>query len=122
MQITRNGIDTVVGPSEWFSGSVYVDTVATPSSTSRLSASSVSRFAPNLGNSLRASTEAPHKRRVHLWQDDQELTIMPRAALSPNATLAGPVILEEAETTLVIPPGWTAELGKLGCVIARRPR
>jgi quercetin dioxygenase-like cupin family protein len=45
MQITRNGIDTVVGPSDWFSGAVYVDPVATPSGASRLSASSV-HFTP----------------------------------------------------------------------------
>jgi len=45
MQITRNGIDTAVGPSDWFSGVVYVDTVATPSGVSRLSASGV-HFTP----------------------------------------------------------------------------
>ena len=41
MQITRNGIETAAGPSEWFTGTVYLDQVATPSGTSRLSASSV---------------------------------------------------------------------------------
>jgi quercetin dioxygenase-like cupin family protein len=41
MQITRNGIHTAAGPSDWFSGMVYIDTVATPSGASRLSASSV---------------------------------------------------------------------------------
>ena len=45
MQITRNGIDTAPGPSDWFSGAVYIDTVATPSGASRLSASSV-HFTP----------------------------------------------------------------------------
>jgi quercetin dioxygenase-like cupin family protein len=46
MQITRNGIDTALGPSDWFSGgAVYVDTVATPAGASRLSASSV-HFTP----------------------------------------------------------------------------
>ena len=39
MQITRNTIETMVGPSEWFTGAVYVDTVATPSGPSRLQAS-----------------------------------------------------------------------------------
>jgi quercetin dioxygenase-like cupin family protein len=41
MQITRNSINTMAGPSEWFTGAVYVDTVATPTEASRLSASSV---------------------------------------------------------------------------------
>ena len=45
MQITRNSIDTVRGPSDWFTGAVYVDTVAAPSDGSRLSASNV-HFTP----------------------------------------------------------------------------
>ena len=45
MDITRNSIDTNAGPSEWFTGAVYIDTVATPSAASRLSASSV-HFTP----------------------------------------------------------------------------
>lgn len=45
MEITRNSLDTSAGPSDWFTGSVYVDTVATPSNGSRLSASSV-HFTP----------------------------------------------------------------------------
>ena len=45
MQITKNGIDTAAGPSDWFGGMVYIDTVATPSGASRLSASSV-HFTP----------------------------------------------------------------------------
>ena len=31
MQITKNSIETMAGPSEWFTGAVYVDAVATPS-------------------------------------------------------------------------------------------
>jgi quercetin dioxygenase-like cupin family protein len=45
MEITRNSSETAAGSSEWFTGAVYVDTVATPSSFSRLSASSV-HFTP----------------------------------------------------------------------------
>jgi quercetin dioxygenase-like cupin family protein len=45
MKITRNSGSTLAGPSEWFTGAVYVDTVATPASSSRLSASSV-HFTP----------------------------------------------------------------------------
>jgi quercetin dioxygenase-like cupin family protein len=45
MQIIRNTIQTMVGPREWFSGAVYVDTIAAPSGLSRLSASSV-HFTP----------------------------------------------------------------------------
>jgi quercetin dioxygenase-like cupin family protein len=41
MQITRNTIETVRGPSDWFTGAVYLDAVATPSDASRISASNV---------------------------------------------------------------------------------
>ena len=45
MQITRSGIDTAAGRSDWFTGRVYIDTIASPSGASRLSASSV-HFTP----------------------------------------------------------------------------
>ena len=45
MQITRNGPETVAGPSDWFTGAVSIDPVATPSGASRVSASSV-HFSP----------------------------------------------------------------------------
>ena len=45
MQVTRNSINTMAGPSEWFTGAVYIDTVATPAGASRLSASAV-HFTP----------------------------------------------------------------------------
>jgi quercetin dioxygenase-like cupin family protein len=46
MQITKNSVQTAAGPSEWFTGAVYIDTVAKPSEGSRLSASSV-HFTPS---------------------------------------------------------------------------
>jgi quercetin dioxygenase-like cupin family protein len=45
MHITKNGLDTAAGPEDWFTGAVYIDPVATPSATSRVSASSV-HFTP----------------------------------------------------------------------------
>jgi quercetin dioxygenase-like cupin family protein len=45
MQITRNSVETGAGPSEWFTGNVYIDAIARPTGTSRLSASSV-HFTP----------------------------------------------------------------------------
>ncbi len=33
MQITRNDLDTATGAADWFTGAVYVDTVATPGLT-----------------------------------------------------------------------------------------
>jgi len=45
MQITRNTLDTVRGPSDWFTGDVYLDPVAMPAASSRLSATCV-HFTP----------------------------------------------------------------------------
>ena len=45
MQITRNSVDTAAGPSDWFTGAVYIDTLAVPSDGSRIGAASV-HFTP----------------------------------------------------------------------------
>ena len=45
MQLTRNSIETARGPSDWFTGAVYIDALAVPAAGSRLSASSV-HFTP----------------------------------------------------------------------------
>jgi quercetin dioxygenase-like cupin family protein len=45
MQITKSSLETRRGPSEWFTGAVYIDAVATPSERSRVSASCV-HFTP----------------------------------------------------------------------------
>ena len=45
MEITRNTLDTTTGLREWFTGQVYVDTLAAPSDGSVIAASSV-HFTP----------------------------------------------------------------------------
>ena len=60
MKITRNSIETTAGPSEWFTGAVFVDTVAAPLDASRLSASSV-HFTPRRTYRLAHASE---------WADD----------------------------------------------------
>jgi quercetin dioxygenase-like cupin family protein len=45
MQITKNSVDTAPGPSEWFTGAVYIDAIASPTERSRLQAASV-HFTP----------------------------------------------------------------------------
>jgi quercetin dioxygenase-like cupin family protein len=45
MQITRSSIDTMAGPSDWFTGAVFIDAVAAPTEPSRLAAASV-HFTP----------------------------------------------------------------------------
>jgi quercetin dioxygenase-like cupin family protein len=45
MLITRLGIDTNPGPADWFTGAVYIDSVAAPTGSSRVNASNV-HFTP----------------------------------------------------------------------------
>src|SRR5438445_13242153 len=45
MEVTKNSLNTAKGSSEWFTGDVYIDSVAAPSGPSRLSANSV-HFTP----------------------------------------------------------------------------
>ena len=45
MQLTRNALDTTPGPQDWFTGEVFLDTVAVPADGSRLAASNV-HFTP----------------------------------------------------------------------------
>jgi quercetin dioxygenase-like cupin family protein len=46
MEVTRSSLDTAAGPSDWFTGAVYIDPVAVPSGGSRVSASNV-HFTPS---------------------------------------------------------------------------
>jgi quercetin dioxygenase-like cupin family protein len=45
MQLTKSSIETLTGPSDWFTGAVYIDALATPTGRSRLQASGV-HFTP----------------------------------------------------------------------------
>src|SRR3954462_8983581 len=45
MQITRSSVDTQKGPTDWFTGDVYIDVVAAPEATSTFAAALV-HFTP----------------------------------------------------------------------------
>jgi quercetin dioxygenase-like cupin family protein len=45
MKITRNSLDTVRGPGDWFTGAVFIDTVAEATDDSRFAAAGV-HFTP----------------------------------------------------------------------------
>src|SRR5213078_66324 len=45
MQITRSSIETQKGPSDWFTGDVYIDAIAAPAGTSTFAAANV-HFTP----------------------------------------------------------------------------
>jgi N-methylhydantoinase A len=65
-----------------------------------------------------APGKARAMRPVHLWKSDQQVPVYDRTALAVGQSLSGPAIIEERETTLVIPPGWKAAVDRVGCVVA----
>jgi N-methylhydantoinase A len=60
------------------------------------------------------------RRRVALWPDAGAVDVWQRAALPAGQTITGPAIIEERETTIVLPPEWRAEVDALGCIVATR--
>jgi quercetin dioxygenase-like cupin family protein len=64
MQITKNSIETMAGPSDWFTGTVFVDAVAAPAGSSRLSAVSV-HFTPGARTAWHTH---PHGQTVYVTE------------------------------------------------------
>jgi N-methylhydantoinase A len=64
---------------------------------------------------------APSRQRaVALWPDAGPVDVWQRAALPAGQRIEGPAIIEERETTIVLPPDWRAEIDRLGCIVATR--
>jgi N-methylhydantoinase A len=59
-------------------------------------------------------------RPVHAWSEGAETPVYDRKSLAAGQTIAGPAIIEERETTTAIPPGWSASIDQVGCIIARK--
>ncbi|MFM9887035.1 MAG: hypothetical protein ACKVQT_28740, partial [Burkholderiales bacterium] len=57
-------------------------------------------------------------RPVHLWRAHEAVPVFDRAALGAGQRFDGPAIIEERETTIVIPPDWQAEVDRFGCIVA----
>jgi N-methylhydantoinase A len=64
--------------------------------------------------------EPKYRRTILLWPDLGPTAIYDRTSLAAGQTIAGPAIVEERETTIVIPPGWDANVDAIGCVVAKR--
>ncbi len=63
---------------------------------------------------------ASRERPIHLWRDNQQVAVHTRATLRPGVRIDGPAVIEEPETTIVIPPDWSAAIGAFDCIIATR--
>jgi N-methylhydantoinase A/oxoprolinase/acetone carboxylase beta subunit len=70
----------------------------------------------------RGGARPPARRRV-LFRGSAEpvdCPVLQRWDLAPGDALAGPAILEQADTTLVLEPGWRAEAQGAGSLILTR--
>ncbi|ESS09597.1 MAG: N-methylhydantoinase A/acetone carboxylase, beta subunit [uncultured archaeon A07HN63] len=52
--------------------------------------------------------------------DRQSATVYDRPKLAAGATIAGPAILEQAESTTVVPPGWQGRIRGDGALVIQR--
>jgi N-methylhydantoinase A len=62
-------------------------------------------------------TRAAARRRVWHGGDWRVFDVVPRAALDAGARLRGPVMVEQPDTTLTIPPGWHATVHESGTLM-----
>ena len=66
--------------------------------------------------------EPKSTRPVHLWGEGRAVRVYDRHTLGTGQAIAGPAIIEERETTIVIPPGWRCQVDGFGCVVASLER
>jgi quercetin dioxygenase-like cupin family protein len=90
VQTTKSSLETNLGPSGWFTGAVYIDTVAVPSGPSRLSASSV-HFTPGARTTW------------HTHPNGQTIFVLEGVGLAQRR--GGPVELIRAGDSVFFEPG-----------------
>ncbi|HLB98060.1 MAG TPA: hypothetical protein VJK90_10380, partial [Acetobacteraceae bacterium] len=49
-----------------------------------------------------------------------EAAVLGRSAVAADAVVQGPAILNQMDTTTLIPPGWSARLARSGALILSR--
>jgi N-methylhydantoinase A len=64
--------------------------------------------------------EPKGQRKVYLDDTPQVFKVYSRPTIAAGQDVNGPVIIEERETTIVIPMGWKAIVDDTGCIIATR--
>jgi 5-oxoprolinase (ATP-hydrolysing) len=80
-----------------------------------------SGFSPTAPKSrAEARTTQTDTRQVFFGDRWHETPFVDREALQPGRTIAGPAVLREPNTTIVIDPGWQAEVTELDHLLLRR--
>jgi N-methylhydantoinase A len=62
--------------------------------------------------------------RRQVWFDDDfyAATIVDRTALGPAESVEGPAVVQQFDSTVVVPPAWSATVDPDGNLLARRER
>jgi N-methylhydantoinase A len=66
------------------------------------------------------AAQPQREKAVPLWPAAGPAKLYTRASLGRGQELVGPALIEERETTIVLPPGWTAAVDDSGCIMAKR--
>jgi N-methylhydantoinase A len=66
------------------------------------------------------AAQPAREKAVPLWPSAGPARLYERASLGRGQRLAGPALIEERETTIVLPPGWDAVVDDSGCITATR--
>lgn len=59
-------------------------------------------------------------RPLLVWPQAGEAAVYDRSDIASGQSVEGPAIIEERETSIVIPPEWHATVDAIGCVVAQR--
>ena len=80
---------------------------------------------PATGRSSRPALPAERgkpkaKRTAWMNGGPEPVDVYDRAALAAGQEVAGPAIIEERETTIVLLAGWRATVDRTGCIVATK--
>jgi N-methylhydantoinase A len=75
---------------------------------------------PRLRPVREADDAAPTTRPIRVNATTLEANVLGRGALDAGAVVVGPAILNQMDTTTLIPPGWQARLAPSGALILER--
>lgn len=74
-----------------------------------------------IGETLPPNPGRPRTRRpIHAFGDRVGACVLDRNTLARSQSIKGPALIEERETTTVVPPGWSGTINHLGCIVLER--
>jgi N-methylhydantoinase A len=65
-----------------------------------------------------AQSDSTDARRIYLESGWQIASVQQRDQLAEGATILGPAVIEQEDTTTLIRPDWTATVDRIGNIIA----